>query len=181
MNKKEKIISLFTVLIISIVLLMGCGKKDVPKPISGKYISDDGNSYIMLENYKNGKYKGFNEEIGYCELQFHNVDLSSFKQFGVMNSTGNYITNHKLENASKEEKNKIQEMYETNINMEKQFEANKAKFSFFYSSDEKKYALCCAVDGSGFDGSYETYVSMEYNFKKKAIICDEIKYTLKEE
>ena len=36
------------------------------------------------------------------------------------------------------------------------------------------------VNGSGFDGAYETYVTVEYISKEKAIICDEIKYVLEE-
>ena len=179
-NYRRKLEVLICMLGIILLNCTSCGKKDVPKPIAGKYVSADGDSYIVVENYKSGKSEKFDEIIGCCDIQFTNVDLSSFSEFCVINGTGNYIVVNKLSGLSAEETEEIKKKFESNIDLNKQFIENKAEFGYFYSKDEKKYGLCCEIEGSGFNGAYECYVSMEYNADEKMIVCNEIKYILEE-
>lgn len=176
----RKVIIMFFSLCLVVAYCVGCGVEEAPKPIAGKYISVDGNSYITLGEYSEGKSNEFDEIMGYCDAQFTNVDLSSFAEFCEFNGAGNYIVVNKLTGLTTEETAKIRERFRNNIDLNTQFVENKAKFGYFYSESEKKYGLCCEIEGSGFDGAYECYVSMEYNSEEREIICDEIKYILEE-
>lgn len=138
-------VSCCIVIILAVLLLVGCGKREKPKPIEGKYISVDGNSYILLENYKNGnaqseKNKLMTESsdmIGTCELQFHNIDLSIIKNNIITMATTSYFQKHHLSKASQEEKDNVKNMLESNIDLDKQFAQNKAKVNYIYSTSEK--------------------------------------------
>ncbi len=181
MCARRKIIVLLCVICIVFANLVGCGKKDFPKPVSGKYVSVDGNSYIVIGEYSAGKSEKFDEVLGYCDIQFTNVDLSPFSEFSVINGTSVYIAINDLGGKlSSEEVKEIKKKFESNIDLNKQFVENKAKFGYFYSENEKGYGFLCEIEGSGFDGAYECYVAMEYIAKEKTIICEEIKYILEE-
>ena len=180
MYNKKKLLMFILIFTTIIICFTGCSKKENNDPIDGKYISADGNSYIILTNYKDVKSGKFDEEIGRCNLQFFEIDLSPFSQFTILNGMGNYIMANKFTEISKEESDNIRNMFENKIDLDKQFKENKAEFSYFYSIDEKKHGLCCEIEGSGFNGAYECYVSMEYNLDEKTIICEEIKYILEE-
>lgn len=179
MSRRKGII-MFWNLCFVIVCCLGCGAEEIPKPIAGKYISTDGNSYIVLGEYSQGKSDKFDEIMGYCDAQFTNVDLSSFAEFCEFNGAGNYIMVNKLTGLTTEETAEIRKKFRNNIDLNAQFVENKAEFGYFYSESEKKYGLCCEIEGSGFDGAYECYVAMEYNLKDRTIVCDDIKYILEE-
>lgn len=176
--KKAKII----ILCIIILCFTGCGNKEnTPKPINGKYVSADGGSYIILSDYEHGRPKGADADVfGKGNLQFINVDLSTFSEYCVYNNTSNYIYINKLAELGIEERDEITKMFEDKIDIHNQFMDNSAEFEFFYSEVDKAYGFMCEIAGSGFDGAYECYVTVEYVADEKTIICDEIKYVLEE-
>ena len=176
MNKK--MVRIF--LIASVLLVLtGCGKKESPKPVEGKYVSLSGDSYIILSDYNSESDKK-NDKIGECKLQFINVDLSNFYNYSVNNSCSNYISKNYPDGCTKDKINEIMDMYKEQIDLNKQFVENSAKFMYFYSETEKGYGFMSEIEGSGFDGAYETYVTVEYCADDKSIICDEVKYILEE-
>lgn len=178
-NKRNKKFVLNIILLMMILCISGCGKEKPPKPIEGKYVSSNGNDYIILSNYVS-KSNDLNEKIGECDLKFTNVDLSGFYNFSVYNSASNYATRYFPDGCSEKEKDMLLEKYRKQIDLNKQFSENKAKFKYFYSTTEKRYGFMCEIEGSGFDDAYETYLTVEYRADEKAIICDEIKYVLEE-
>lgn len=180
MGIRRKSIVLFCVICIVFLNLTGCGKKETPKPIAGKYVSVDGNSYIVLENYRDGKSGKFDGTIGHCDIQCTNVDLSYFSEFSIGNTAREYIRAIKRSGGSPEGYEETKKKFESNIDVNKQFIENKDEFEYFYSEYDKGYGLSCEIKGSGFDGTYESYVMMEYDSKEKIIICNEIKYILEE-
>ena len=176
-----KRVSLYGLLILSLLfVLTGCGDKaDKTTVKEGKYISVDGESYITVENYIKGKSEKFEEVIGYCDIQFHNVDMSSFEEFYLKNNTMNYVQLNYEGNVTEEQLQEIKEMLMKRVDFKNQFEENKANYFFFkdYAGD---YGLGCEVDGSGFDQGYETYMSLLYKPSDKTIEIDGVKYILEE-
>lgn len=174
--------SMILMLCVIILCFTGCGNKEkTPKPINGKYVSADGESYIILSEYEHGRPKGADADVfGKGSLQFTNVDLSTFSKYCIHNNTSNYIYLNKLGGLSVEEREEITKMFEDKIDLENQFMNNSAEFEYFYSEVEKGYGFMCEIEGSGFDGAYECYVTVEYVADEKTIICDEIKYVLEE-
>lgn len=177
MKVKAKIILL--VLIIINLLLTGCGKEKDSKVVEGKYVSVDGESYIVVDEYKKGGSDEFEQVIGYCNIQFHNADLTSFEDFYLDNNTASYIAVNTNGHISDEQLKEIQDMLKVRVDFKKQFEDHKAKF-FYYKDDYGDYGLICKVDGSGFEQGYETYVNLRYLYEDKTIIVDEVKYILQE-
>ena len=176
--KKKKIKYAFNIILLMMFLcLSGCGKEKPPKPMEGKYVSSDGNSYIVLSDYVL-KDNDINKKIGECNLKFTNVDLSAFYNFSVSNSASTYVTRYFPDGCSEEEKDDLIAQYKKQIDLNKQFSEKKANFQYFYSKTEKRYGFMCEIEGSGFDGAYETYLTVEYRADEKTIICDEIKYIL---
>lgn len=178
-ENKKKIINII-ILYIIVLCMTSCGKEKVPKPVEGKYVSADGSSYIVLSDYTNESPKDSEDVFGKCRLQFTNVDLTAFAEFCILNATGNYISVNKLGNLSQEELAGVKKRFEDSIDLKKQFIDHKAEFEYFYSEEEKGYGFMCEIEGSGFDGAYECYVSAEYVADEKAIICDEVKYILED-
>lgn len=160
-----------------VLCITGCEKEKVPTPLEGKYISKDGNSFIELSNYKSNSSE---EKIGECDIQFTNVDFSEFYDFTVNVTAANYIAVNYPDGCSKEERNDICEKIKSQMDMNKQFIDNPSKFEYFHSESEQGYGFMSEIEGSGFDGAYETYVTLEYRADEKAIICNEIKYVLEE-
>lgn len=174
---KKIVVKLF--LIMLIMGLSGCGKDKIPEPVEGKYVSLNGDSFIVLSDYESQKNEK-DGQIGKCNLQFENVDFSDFQNFSVHNSAINYRTKKYPDGCSDNEMDEMIKMFENQIDVNKQFCENKALFTYFYSESEKGYGLQSEIEGSGFDGAYENYVTVEYNPRDKALICNEIKYILEE-
>lgn len=176
-----KIIYLYGLMILSLLFIFtGCGKKaDKITVKEGKYISADGESYITVDNYIKGKSDKFEEVIGYCDIQFHNVDMSSFEEFYLASNTANYVTVNYNGDATEEQIQEIEDMLMERVDFENQFEENKANY-FFFKDDKGAYGLGCEVDGSGFDQGYETYMSLVYKPAEKIIEVDGVKYILEE-
>lgn len=174
---KKIVVNFF--LIMLILGLSGCGKDKVPKPVEGRYVSLDGDSCIVLSNYSSQKNEK-DGQIGTCNLWFKDVDFSDFQNFSVQNSAINYKTKMYPEGCSDNEMDEIIKMFENQIDINKQFSENKALFTYFYSESEKAYGFQCEIEGSGFDGAYENYVTVEYRADDNALICNEIKYILEE-
>lgn len=177
MKIKLRFIILFIIMIN--ITITGCQNKKVSKVIEGKYISVDGESYIVVDDYKKGKSDEFDEVIGYCNIQLHNVDLTAFEDFYLSNNTANYLAVNTNGNVSDEQMKEIQDILKSRVDFKKQFEDNKAEF-FYFKDAYGDYGLGCEVDGSGFDQGYETYLSLGYSLKDKTIIIDEVKYILQE-
>ena len=177
MRRIKRIIS---VLLVMLFMLTACNKQDVKMVIEdGKYVSVDKSSYIVVSDYKNGKSDEYDEIIGYCNIQFFNVDLSAFEEYYLANNTANYIAVNTEGNVSDERLKEIQDMLMDNVDFRKQFIDNKAEF-FYFKDSYGDYGLAGKVDGSGFGQGYETYVSIGYLPKEKTIIVDDVKYILEE-
>ena len=176
---RRKII--YSILIAAMVTTFtGCGEKEkVPKPIEGLYVSADGESSLRLSDYSSQSDLGENV-YGKCSIQFQNVDLEAFENFAIYNSVSHYIFAKMQASCTDAERDEVIESYKSKIDVNNQFCDNKATFVYFYSEEDKGYGFMSEVNGSGFDGAYETYVTVEYISKDKAIICDEIKYVLEE-
>lgn len=176
-----KRIYLYGLMILSLLfILTGCGEKtDKTTVKEGKYISVDGESYITVENYKKGKSDKFEEVIGYCDIQFHNVDMSAFEEFYLINNTANYVMLNYDGKATEEQRQEIREMLMERVDFKNQFEENKANY-FFFRDYEGDYGLGCEVEGSGFDQGYETYMSLLYKPAEKTIEVEGVKYILEE-
>lgn len=178
LNKKYKKNIVYLLIVIAI-LITACGKKEenIPKPFEGKYIATDGSGYITVENYRNGSSEEFEEVVGLCDLQFFNVDLSGYEEFYLLNNATNYIAVNTEGGLTDEEVEEIMDMLRANVNFKKQFEENKATFSY-YEDDDGGHGLICEVEGSGFGQGYETYVNIQYIPNEKAICIDELKFEL---
>lgn len=176
---KNRVFSILIYLIF-LVALTGCQKtKNKITVKEGKYVSVDGDSYMTVENYKEGKSEEFEEVIGCCDIQFYNVDMTSFVDFYLANNTGNYVAVNMNGKATEEELKEIRKMLMERVDFVSQFEKNKSCFFFFkdYAGD---YGMLCKVEGSGFDQGYETYVSLLYLPDENTIAVDGIKYILEE-
>lgn len=174
---KKSIITIL--LVIGVICITGCGKDKVPQPKEGRYVSADGNSSIILSDYVSDKGDSGNA-IGKCNIQFVNVDLSDFYAFAVNNSVANYVVKYFPDGCTEEEEAMLADQFENQIDIHKQFCENKAQFNYFYSDTNKGYGLMSEIQGSGFDGAYENYVTIEYKAGEKAIVCNEIKYILED-
>lgn len=176
LNNKIYILS---IIMIILTVLTGCGKENEPKVISGKYVAADGESYVVVDGYEKGKSDKFEEVIGYCNIQFFNVDLTSYEEFYLNNNTASYIAVNIEGSVSDDQIKEIQDMLKDRVDLKKQFEDNKARF-FYYKDSYGDYGLGCEIDGSGFDQGYETYVNLLYLPEDKTIVINEMKYVLQE-
>lgn len=182
MNKKFNLSICYSLILICICgLCSGC--KNNSEVVEGKYVSVGKNkdSYITVSDFTNEDV----EYLGECNLQFTNVDLSIFKEYAVINATGNYVVEYDLrenmtEEEFKKEFEKLKEKFASNIDLKKQFSDNKSLFEFGYDEYEKAYWISGEIDGSGFNNEYECYVNMEYIPSEKSIVIDEKKYVLEE-
>lgn len=176
-----KRVCLYGLLLVTFLFMItGCDEKtDKTTVKEGKYISVDGESYVTVENYIKGKSEKFEEVIGYCDIQFHNVDMSSFEEFYLANNTTNYIQINMDGKATEEQLHEVKEMLIKRVDFKKQFEENAANY-FFFKDYEGNYGLGCEVDGSGFDQGYITYMSLAYKPSEKTIEVDGVKYILEE-
>lgn len=178
MSYRKKIVVLLCVVCLLCANFVGCGKKGVPKPVAGKYVSADGNSYIVLSNYKAEKSKESEDVIGYCDIQFSNVDLSTTLEYCVHISTSRYIEANKEKGLTEEDIEAVKKKFADDIDLQGQLIDNAAEFEYFYSETDKGYGFSYEIEGSGYDGAYECYLILEYIADEKAVIYDEIKYTL---
>lgn len=169
---------LLTVFIL--VSLTGC-KKDKNKITvrEGRYVSVDGESYITVTDYKNGKSDEFEEVTGYCDIQFCNVDMSTFIDFYLANNTGSYVAVNMGGKATEKELDEIRKMLLERVDFKAQFEDNKAHF-FVFKDSYGDYGMASKVEGSGFDQGYETYVSLLFLPEENIIAVDGVKYILSE-
>lgn len=170
--KKIKIITICLAILSMVMLLTGC-KADLKE---GKYVLEngDGQSYITISDYT----KEGSEYLGFCKMQFKNVDFTTFEEHSVNNTFLNYITNKGLTDLSEEEQEKLKKEFEANLNFEKQFVENKSLFEYGYSEEQEGYWLMSEINGSGFDDAFETYVNMQYIPEENALVFDERKYIL---
>ncbi len=155
------------------------GCKNNSEVVEGKYVSVGKNkdSYITVTDYTEEDV----EYLGECKIQFTNVDLSNYRDLAVNNATLNYaVVNDLTESISDEELKELREQFSSNIELEKQYYDNKALFEYGYSEEEQGYWMMSEIDGSGFDGKYECYVSMQYIPSEKTIVINEKKYVLEE-